>query len=90
MSDLKMKRFVQLMSFVAICMVALALILQLIFKAVGVDAGVINAIRIVGECIAYLVVCATAFGYIRSKRNTVWTIIYAVCVTIIVVLIILR
>ena len=90
MSDLKMKRFVQLMSFVAICMVALALVLQLIFKAVGVNPSVINAIRIVGECIAYLVVCITAFGYIRSKRNTVWTIIYAVCVTIIVVLVILR
>lgn len=90
MSDLKMKRFVQMMAFVAICFVALALILQLIFKAVGIDASVINAIRIVGECVAYLVVCVTAFGYIKNRRNAAWAIIYAICVTVIVVLIILR
>lgn len=90
MTELKTRKFVRMMAFAAIVLVAASLLLQLILKAVNVSASIVNAFRIVGECIAYLVVCVTAFGFVRNKRSPVWAITYAICVTIIVVLLILR
>lgn len=90
MSELKTKNFVRLMAFVAIVLVAVSLILQLILRAFSVQDTIVNACRIVGESISYLVVCVTAFGFIKNKRNVVWSVVYAICVTVIVVLLILR
>ncbi len=79
------KRFINLLAFVAIVAIAVVLIIQAI-----VGAGEFsNALNIVAQCIAYLVVAVYAFYFVYSKRNVVYTIIYFVAVIIIIILLII-
>ena len=72
-------------AFVGLCLVAVVLVLQNILKANG---DVVNALRLIGSCIAYLVTAVSAFFYVRSKRNVWWYVAYAVAVVLIIVFII--
>lgn len=86
MSNTNLKRFVNLIAFIGLCMVAIALILQMIFNS----GDIINAIRTIGECIAYSVTAIYALFYVRSKRNVWWWIAYVVAVTVVILLVIFR
>ena len=89
-TNLKFKRFLNFMAFAATVLVTVALVLQVVLAHVGVEAKVVSALRLVGEIIAYLLVMIAAFSYIKTKKGVVWPIIYAVCVTAIIALLILR
>ncbi len=90
MSKGSFKGFLNMLAYVALILVAFCLLLQLILSAVGVDAAVVNAMRIVGEAIAYTVLACYGFFFVKNKRNTWLTVTYAVAVTAIVILIIFR
>ena len=89
-TNLKFKRFMSFIAFLATVLVAVALVLQVVLAAVGVEAQVISAMRLVGEIIAYVLVMLTAFMWVRTKKGVVWIVLYAVCVTAIITLLILR
>lgn len=89
-TNLKFKRFMSLVAFLATVLIAVALVLQVVLQAVGVEAQVISAMRLIGEIIAYVLVMLTAFMWVRTKKGVVWIVLYAVCVTAIITLLILR
>ena len=88
--DLKVRRIIYLCAFVAVVCIALALLLQCLFKWCGWDLTVANYIRQVGEWISTVLTCIVAWFYVRTKRNTAWYVIYAIAVTAILILLILR
>jgi 23S rRNA pseudouridine1911/1915/1917 synthase len=89
-ASLNFKRFINFVAFLATCLIAVALVVQVILGYVGVEASIIGAMRLIGEIIAYLITVIAAFSYIRTKKSPVWSIVYAICATVIVVLLILR
>ena len=88
MSKGKFKNFLNMLAFVSLVLIAFCLLFQLIFK--NSNASVINAMRIIGECIAYTLVAFYGFYYVRAKKSPVFAIIYAIALTAIVILIIFR
>ncbi|MEG1499814.1 MAG: hypothetical protein RR400_01935 [Clostridia bacterium] len=82
---LNMKRFLSFMALMATVLIAISLVLQEAFSG----SNFANIIRIVGEVIAYIFTCIGGFAFVRTKRNPVWAIIYAISVTVIVVFVIL-
>ena len=86
------KWVLNMLSFFALVLVGICLLLQVIFNAIDASklAGATNAIRTVGECIAYCVIAVYAFFFIRHKKNPVWAVLYAIALTAILILIILR
>lgn len=85
-----MKRFMNMLAFIGLCLVAFALLLAKLLGVFGVSAGAVSAIQMVGECIAYIVTMVYAFYYIRHKRNAWWWVAYCVSAVVVVLLIILR
>ena len=87
-----LKWVLNMLSFVALVLVGVCLLLQVIFNAIDASklAGTTNAIRTVGECIAYCVIAVYAFFFIRHKKNPVWAVLYAIALTAILILIIFR
>ena len=85
-----LKKIANMAAFVGLVLVAVAIILTTVLGWFGVSASVIGVFRMIGECIAYAITAFYAFFYIRGKRNPAWAIVYAICATIVVVLIILR
>lgn len=79
------KNFLNMIAFVGVVAVAIALLFGLIFSGNNELAG---ALTLIAECIAYLVTAIYAFYFVYSKRNPVLTIIYVIAVVAIVVLLI--
>lgn len=89
-ASITFKKFMNMVAFVGLILVALAIVITTILGWFDVHAGVIGVFRLIGECIAYLVTAFYAFFFIRGKKNPAWAIIYAICATIVVVLLVLR
>lgn len=85
-----MKKFMNMLAFIGLCLVAFALLLAKLLGVFGVSASAVSAIQMVGECIAYVVTMVYAFYYVRSKRNAWWWVAYCVSVVVVLLLIILR
>ena len=87
-----LKWVLNMLSFIALVLVGICLLLQVIFNAIDASglASATNAIRTVGECIAYCVIAVYAFFFIRHKKNPVWAVLYAIALTAILILIIFR
>ena len=68
-----LKWVLNMLSFIALVLVGVCLLLQVIFNAIDASglASATNAIRTVGECIAYCVIAVYAFFFIRHKKNPV-------------------
>ena len=88
MSNQNFKKVINMLAFIGLFLVAVALIVAQILSWIGVTASILNTIRFVGECIAYLVTAIYAFFYVRTKRNFWWWIAYTAAVVIIIVLLI--
>ena len=80
-----MSKVFNFIAFIGLCCVAVVLILQKVLKG-----DFINAIGLIGQCIAYFITAVSAFFYVRSKRNVWWYIAYTVAVVLIVVFIIIK
>lgn len=90
MANGSMKRVVNMFAFVGLTFIAFALLLTQVLNWVGVSMDVLNWFQRVGECIAYVVTAIYAFVYVRTKRNVWWWVAYAVALTVIVVMFVLR
>ena len=85
-----MKKFMNMLAFIGICLVAFALLLSTLLDVFGVTAGVVSAIQTVGECMAYIVTMVYAFYFVKTKRSPWWWVAYCVSVVVVVLLVILR
>ena len=85
-----MKKFMSMLAFVAMFMVAFALLLAKLLGVFGVSANITGAILKVGECLAYIVTMVYAFNYVKGKRSPWWWVAYWVSVVVIVLIFILN
>jgi len=76
------------LSYLSVVGVGVALLLSWIFQMVGLTAQVVNALKILAEVMAYIVVAFHSFGYAR-RRGGWWLVIWAVAVVLIVVFLVL-
>ena len=84
---MKGKQFVNFLAYGAIMLVALALVLQRIFNAVGLSSTLIGVMNTVAQCIAYAITAVFAFLYAKSKRNIWFMISYIIAVVLIIVMV---
>ena len=73
-------------AFVGLIMIAIVLV----FQKINISGDITNALRVVGETIAYLLTAISAYFYVRSKRNIWWYVAYTVAVVLIVIFMVLR
>ena len=85
-----MKKFMNMLAFIGIVVVAVALLFAKILALVNVSAGAVTALQMVGECIAYIVTMVYAFYFVKNKRNVWWWVAYVAAVVVVVLLVILR
>ena len=64
-----MKKFMNMLAFIGIVVVAIALLIAKILALVDVSAGAVTALQMVGECIAYIVTMVYAFYYVKKLCN---------------------
>ena len=88
--DLQVRRIINLTAFVAVICIGLSLLLQCLFNWFDWNITVAGYIRQVGEWISVVITCISAWFYVRTKRKTIWYVIYAIAVTVILILLILR
>ena len=86
---MKGKQFVNLMAYIAIAFIAIALILGKILSAVGLSSTVIGALNLIAQVIAYTITAVYAFFYAKAKRHIGWMIAYIVFVIAIIVFLVL-
>ena len=72
------------LSYCAVVFVGLALLLGIIFQALDLTSAVVDALYILAQVMAYIVVACYSFGYARA-RGTWWLVAWAVAVVLIVV-----
>lgn len=88
--ELTVKRIFSLTAFVGTILIGISLLLQTIFAKLGVSVAAVSVIRNIGEILAFTITAIAALSFVKTKRKPVWYIIYAVCVTLIFALVILR
>ena len=76
------------LSYWSIVGVGLVLLLSWIFEMVGLTAQVVNAVKLLAEVLAYIVVACHSFGYARSRGGW-WLAVWVVAVVLIVVFLVL-
>ncbi len=82
---MKGKSFVNFIAYVAVALIAIALILGKVFSAIGVSFTVINAMNLVAQFIAYAITAVFAFAYAKERKNIGWMIAYIIFVVAIIV-----
>ena len=68
-NDLKVRRFVNLMAFVALILTATALIVGKVLQLIDVSAGIVSTIAQIGSLIASIVLVFVAYFYVKTKRK---------------------
>ncbi len=74
-----MKKFINMLSFIALVAIAASLALSFIPAIAG-------PFKMVAELLAYAVVAVYAFMFVKSKRYFVWHIVYWVSLVLLIVL----
>lgn len=78
-------KIINFIAFVGLVTIAISLILQTFLKG-----ELLNAIKVIGEVIAYTITAVSAFFYVKSKRNVWWYVAYAVAIALVVVFMVIR
>ncbi|MBO4937365.1 MAG: hypothetical protein J6C90_03475 [Clostridia bacterium] len=86
MSDFNWKKVVNLLAYIALIAVAVALILVKIFNG----SQVASALNVIANSVAYIITAISAFAFARSKRNPWVMIFFVVAVILVVVFMILN
>ena len=76
------------LSYLSVVGVGIALLLSWVLQMVGLAAQVVNALNILAEVLAYIVVACYSFGYAR-RRGGWWLAFWVVAVVLIVVFLVL-
>ena len=86
MSTTRRSNILHVLSYFAVVFVGVALLLSVILSKINVDAlaVVANALNVLAQLMAYIVIIAHSFGYARS-HGTWWLVAWAVAVVLIVV-----
>jgi len=85
----KQARLLNILAYVAVIAVGLALALAYLFAKLEVgDGNLIGALYTIAQALAYIVVACYSFFYARAK-GTWWLVIWAIAVVLIVVFMIL-
>lgn len=92
--EINSKRFFYAMAFVAITFLAVALLVNLIASKVGsngedVFSKIANIIKQIAQALAYTCACVSAYGYVRSKRNVAYLVVYIIACVMIAVFVVL-
>ncbi len=85
---MKGNKVVNFLAYLAIMLIAVALLLELIFGKLGLSADWVTAMNIVAQCIAYAITSVFAFMFAKSK-NIGFMIAFIIAVILIIVMIIL-
>ncbi len=85
---MKGKGIVNFLAYLAIILIAVALVLGVIFSKVGINATVVNAMTLVAQIIAYAITAVFAFAFAKGK-NIGYMIALIVAVILIVVMLFL-
>ena len=85
-----MKKFMNMLAFVGLVLVAFALLLSVLLNAFKLSSDVVGIIERVGACMAYIVTMVYAFYFVKGKRNVWWWVAYWVSVVVVVLLVVLR
>lgn len=86
---MKGKQFVNFLSYIAVALIAVALILSKIFGSFDGLMSVASAMTLVAQIIAYSIVAVYAYSYARTKKHIAWMIAYIIFVIAIIVFLIL-
>ena len=78
-------KIVNCVAFIGLALIAIVLVLQKILSG-----NLTNALRLVGECMAYFVTAVSAFYYVNTKRNVWWYVAYVAILVLMVLFIIIR
>ncbi|MBR2969877.1 MAG: hypothetical protein IKC49_02355 [Clostridia bacterium] len=81
---MKGKSFVSLLSYIAIALIATALVLG---KLLGwlINDNVLNVLMLIAQIVAYTITAVYAFSFARSKKSIGWMIAYIIFVILIIV-----
>lgn len=88
MSSTSKTNILNVLAYIAVMAVGIALLLSWIFKAVGQGGALVTALNLIAQCLAYLVVACYSFSYARAK-GVWWLVAWVVAVVLIVVFLIL-
>lgn len=88
MSSTSRTGILNIMSYLAVVGVGIALLLSWLLNVVGVTAAVVSALNILAQVLAYIVVACHSFGYAKA-RGTWWLVVWAVAIVLIVVFLVL-
>ncbi len=82
---MKGKGFVNFLAYLAIMLIAVALIVQYVLNAFEVSSNVVSAMNTIAQFIAYAITAVFAFYFAKSRRSIGYMIAYVVAVILIVV-----
>ena len=86
---MKGKSLVSFLSYIAIAFIAVALILGKILAVIKVNSGVVDALSLIAQVIAYSITAVYAFAFAKSKKHIGWMIAYIIFVIAIIVFLVL-
>ena len=84
-NELRLKKFLNGIAFCVLIISGVALVVSLVLGKLEVAQNFANVLRQISYCLAFIVVSVSAYNYVKTKRSTVWLIIYIVCVLFVVV-----
>ncbi len=80
-------KFLNILAYISIVLVAVALVLSKILGWAKAGQDIASAMQLVANILAYFITAIAAFYYVRSKKNIWFTIVYIVCLVLIIVFI---
>ncbi len=76
-------KFLNLLAFIGIIMVAVALLIAQLANWFGSSGGsLVQALTLVANFIAYLITAIAAFYYVRSKKNVWVTVVFIIALIV--------
>lgn len=75
------------LAYIAVVAVGLALFISWVFSALNWSNGISGALKLIAECLAYIVLACYSFRYARAK-GVWWLVAWAVAVVLIIVFVI--
>lgn len=79
---LNWKSFANILSYIAVVLVGVALLVQALIKGNSEISGII---KMIADIIAYVILVMCSFTYAKSRRSVVFLIIWIIAVILIVV-----
>ena len=88
MSTTRRTGILNILSYLAVVFVGIALLMSWLLNLVGVTAQVVSALNILAQVLAYFVVACHSYGYARA-RGRGWLIVWVVAIVLTVVFLVL-